>query len=90
MSEYMAESPLWSTDDMLLPEELRLSPNLVTALNEWQSHFEAHFHHETGWDSATSREWYRVRAPGLVDALNKELPAGSQVDVNLWPLTGEN
>ena len=90
MSDYMAESPLWSTDDMLLPEELGLSADLVAAINEWQSHFEAHFHHETGWDASSSQEWYRASASELVDALKEELPSGTRVDVNLWPLTDAN
>jgi hypothetical protein len=82
----MAESPLWSTDDMLLPEKLGLSPPLVAAINDWQRHFETHFDHETGWDSSSSQEWYRAVAPELMDALKEELPVGTQVDVDLWPL----
>ena len=87
MSEYGAETPLWSTDDTLLPEELGLSAGLVAALHEWQGHFEAHFHHETGWDASSSQEWYGASATELVDALKGELPDGTRLDVDLWPLT---
>ena len=90
MSDYLAESPLWSTDDMLLPENLGLSLPLVAAINDWQRHFETHFDHETGWDSRSNQEWYRASASELEDALAEELPVGTHVDVDLWPLKDAN
>lgn len=85
-SEYGAESPIWTTDGDIPPEDIGLSARLSVDLRAWQNHFEKHFHHETGWDSHASRDWYADQVEPLRKALEKELGDGVQLTVSLWPL----
>lgn len=86
MSDYDAESPLWIDNVMIDPRRLALSVELSTGLLAWQAHFVAHFHHEGGWDTTSDRSWYGERGDELVRSLREELPAGTTLEIDLWPL----
>lgn len=86
MSEYGAESPIWTSDGMVSPEDVGLSAPLSADLLEWQDHFERHFHHDTGWNSEPSREWYAEEAERLSQAVARELGNAVELIVSLWPL----
>lgn len=86
-SEYMSETPLWTGGDLVRTTDLGLTAGLAAALDVWQAHFEAHFHYMHGWDTPAAQEWYRDQAPVLATGLERELPAGTLVEVDLWPLT---
>lgn len=85
MSDYGAESPLWSADGMVSPADLGLSPDLDRALVAWQEQFELHFDPDDGWDSTERKDRYAREAQELLAALRDELGATYHIALDLWP-----
>ncbi len=86
MSDYTAESPLWDRQGMVEPEDRGLSAELAASLRSWEAHFEAHFDHESGWDSEAARRWYADQVEGLASQLRTELGPDVELELVLWPL----
>jgi hypothetical protein len=73
MSDYMAEWPLWvgNGNFNVTAEHLGLSTALARRLWDWERLFDAHYSHETGWDSESARAEYAAQA----DVLFRDLRA---------------
>ena len=82
MPDYSAEWPLW-TDGMISGATLGLSPDLQRALQEWATFFDAHFHHERGWDAPTHRTAFAHHGHELLWWLRAELP-DLEVEYDDW------
>ncbi|MGY1748705.1 hypothetical protein [Modestobacter sp. SYSU DS0511] len=80
--DYTTEWPLWTTG-MTPGYRLGLSPELQLRLREWAAFFDAHFHHEDGWDHPGHRSEFAARGEELAAALRAELP-GSEVVYDDW------
>jgi hypothetical protein len=70
MPEYAVELPLWNCDC----QQLRLQPELLDDLADWQAEFDAHFDPYKGWTDPAVRQRWEERADRLVERL-REAPA---------------
>ncbi len=86
MSDYSVPTPVWVDDATVVSDlaALRLSEHLVTALLDWQAHFEAHFAPGFAWDSEDDRRWYVDEGEVLRDRLSRAV-GGCEVRLDLWP-----
>jgi hypothetical protein len=84
--DYSAPSPLWpSSDDTdaLVPSEL------LERLVAWQKAFDRNFHWEKGWQSEQARDEWAATAIELEAELRAALRGKAELEVDLWPLTGQ-
>lgn len=82
MPDYGAELPIWDQDW----RALGLDASLLTALADWQQQFKDHFHYSKGWTDRSSREEWAASAQELIGKLERSLPPGTELRVDLWPL----
>ncbi len=82
--EYGAGLPLWDQDWRALD----LDPSLLSALADWQQQFQDHFHPSKGWTNGAIRDAWAAAAEELVGRLQRALPPGVELVVDLWPLSG--
>ena len=83
--DYAAELPLWGQHW----QALNLDPSLLTALADWQKQFDDHFHPTKGWLDATIQEQWGRAGDDLARRLRRALPAGVELEVDLWPISPE-
>ena len=75
MAEYACVWPVWGEGSGMHDgdEELPISDALRQDLLDWQEFFEAHMHHDRGWDTARAGEEWASRGRGLQQRLQREL-----------------
>jgi hypothetical protein len=88
MSDYTAEWPLWVGNGHInvTADPLGLSTALARRLWEWERLFDAHYSHETGWDSESARAEYAAQADVLFRDLRAELRPDVALSLDVWPL----
>jgi hypothetical protein len=86
MSEYTSEWPLWVGNINVTADHLGLSPALARRLWDWERLFDAHYSHESGWDSESARVGYASQADGLFRDLRTELRTDVALSLDVWPL----
>lgn len=83
-----ARTPLWQAGGNVSDlGPLRLDPELVQDLLEWQRYFDHHFGVDRWphWDTADAASWYQSQGRVLHARMTQALPART-VTLDLWPV----
>jgi|SRR3954452_19317961 hypothetical protein len=86
MSDYTSEWPLWVGNVNVTADHLGLSSALAGRLWDWGQLFDAHYSHQTGWDSESARARYATEADVLFRDLRTELSPDVALSLDVWPL----
>lgn len=79
-------TPSWDVGYTTDPATYGLSDQLTRNLAMWHSFWETHFDAFAGWDSDSSRTWWRDEGVRVVEELRLEVAAFADVQYEPWPL----